>query len=203
MTLFEQFEEFERQRDAGHAAVSVAADALRDGPTAHERAKAEHREQVIGAVSGERESDEQREAELFAAVQATGEAVTWRIIDYPSGARGELVDLRAEAELAGARRRVEIAERQLEQFAREHAGGLMAELAAGMCQQAGIEALAAISALLLAGRRWNGAYKRVTDVVRAAGVSDLLASVPANPCALAAPVAEAEVVRGPVPLDLM
>jgi hypothetical protein len=186
------------ERRAAQDAVAEKASALRTRTADHERAVAEHREHVVGVQSGEHDPDPDAEARLYAAVQATGAAVSWKVTNYADvGAVGELVDLQAEAELAGARRRVELAESALRSFARERLADMLGELAARESVRAGAMAEAALVAAQRASAEWNRVYGLFADVCRWADSSDLLKSSPVSPFGGLMPASD--VRRGPAP----
>ena len=100
-----------------------------------DRAKAPLADYLEQLEAGEREADAKLEAELTAAIREVEQAVTIRPALRGSERGGrqvavEVLDDKLEARLAGARRRVEEAERAVEHFLRDRFDDLAAELVA-------------------------------------------------------------------------
>ena len=202
MSAMEQFEQLEGELAGARERLRAASARRGDRVTALEAAEAALHEHVAAVHAGEREPDPDAEDRLHAAAREAGDVVSVRLLDYPGSPQLKLVDLKAEAEVAGAERAVEAAEAALREFAARHVNELAAELAAGPSAKVGAQAAGALAAAFRALAAWNLVYTRWTEVLRAAERVDLLKTAPVNPFAGMQPP-PGDVERGPTPRSLL
>jgi hypothetical protein len=152
-----------RRREAAREREAVAAQARRAG----EREQAALNGYYEAVAAGEREADDGEHARLLDAAQRARASIAVR---HRHGRNGEflgveLVDERAEAELRGARRALEAAERELANFAVANRDRLHAELLplsrdAADAHAAAVDALMAADGLVTARRSLHARVER-------------------------------------------
>ncbi len=202
MSALERFAELEAEIEAARARLTQEQERRREAVQRLERAETALHEHIAGVVSGEREDDSERHDDLHRQAREAGEAVSVRVVNYGQTSEAQLVDVAAEARVAGAGRRLELAEAALRDFARARLAELAAELARGASAEVGREAFAAVSAARRASARWNEVYGRWAAVLRAADQVEALQSAPASPFGGLEPIDVDVLQLGPAPRGL-
>jgi hypothetical protein len=181
MSALEELDRLRADVDAARAAVELARQVARRAEADLAAAKAPLLAYWDEVGAGEREPDPDLEGRLRAEVDRAGTLVETRFVAGAEGrSRTDLVDVRGEAIVGGAQRRLEQAEARLRAFAASSFGELADERAAHSLAVAArtaeaVERARAAEAEWLADRQW---WSRL---IATAGRPELATRLPHSP----------------------